>query len=179
MAAYLLADIPPALRQALSAAAAEQDVSIQNLVLTAMYEHYSLEVPARQRERRYSEQLDQGALQLQIRANTELFEEVKRDAAHTSGTMRSVMIAILNDRFLGPRRRRMTNYTVLVHGKGTDGFVIAGTADANTPKQAVEQVLGKTNATIGYTEGRVGAVPTRSWDPQPFKLVTQPKLELG
>lgn len=70
----------------------------------------------------------------------------------------------------------MTNYTVLVHGKGTDGFVIAGTADANTPKAAVEQVLGKTS---NFTEGRVGAVPTRSWDPQPFKLVTQPKLELG
>jgi hypothetical protein len=101
VAAYLLADIPPALRAALSAAAAKQDVSIQNLVLSAMYEHYALEVPARQRERRYSEQLDQGSLQLQIRANTELFEEVKRDAAHTSGTMRSVLIAILNDKFLG------------------------------------------------------------------------------
>jgi hypothetical protein len=71
----------------------------------------------------------------------------------------------------------MTNYTVLVQGKGTDGFVIAGTADANTPKQAVEQVLGKNSAR--FEEGRVGAVPTRSWDPQPFKLVTQPKLELG
>ena len=70
----------------------------------------------------------------------------------------------------------MTNYTVLVQEKGKDGFSIAGTADANTPKQAVEQVLGKS---ANYTEGRVGAVPTRSWDPQPFKLVTQPKLELG
>jgi hypothetical protein len=70
----------------------------------------------------------------------------------------------------------MTQYTVLVHEKGKEGFVVAGTAEANTPKQAVEQVLGKS---ANYTEGRVGAVPTRSWDPQPFKLVTQPKLELG
>lgn len=99
--AYLLADIPPALRGALSAAAAKQDVSIQTLVLTALYEHYSLEVPARQRERRYSEQLDQGSSRMQIRANTDLFEEVKQDAARGSGTMRSVLIAILNDKFLG------------------------------------------------------------------------------
>jgi len=69
----------------------------------------------------------------------------------------------------------MTNYTVLVHEKGKDGFTVAGTADANTPKQAVEHVLGKGQ----FAEGRVGAVPTRSWDPQPFKLAMQPKLELG
>lgn len=69
----------------------------------------------------------------------------------------------------------MTNYTVLVHEKGKDGFEVAGTADANTPKQAQEIVLGKK---LGG-EGRVAAVPTRSWNPVPFKLVTAPKLELG
>lgn len=85
----------------MSEAAATQDVSIQNLVLEVLYEHYSLEVPARQRERRYSEQLDQRSSRLVIRATPKLFEKVKRDAARGSGTMRSVMIAILNDRFLG------------------------------------------------------------------------------
>lgn len=69
----------------------------------------------------------------------------------------------------------MTNYTVLVHEKGKDGFIEAGHADGNTPKQAVELVLGKGV----HSEGRAVAVPTRSWNPTPFKLVTKPSLELG
>jgi len=87
------------LRQAMSEAAAEADVSIQNLVLAALYEHYGLEVPARQRERRYSEQLDQGSSRLVIRATPDLFEEVRADAQRMSGTMRQVIIDILTARF--------------------------------------------------------------------------------
>lgn len=85
----------------MSEAAAEADVSIQNLVLAALYEHYGLAVPARQRERRYSEQLDHGSTRLVIRATPDLFEEVKADAQRISGTMRQVIIDILTNRFLG------------------------------------------------------------------------------
>jgi len=70
----------------------------------------------------------------------------------------------------------MTNYTVLVKDKGAPGFRVIGNADANTPKGAVEIVLQKNTST---TEGDAVAVPTRSWNPTTFKLVTQPKLELG
>jgi hypothetical protein len=70
----------------------------------------------------------------------------------------------------------MTQYTVLVHEKGTDGFRFINNAEASNAKQAVEQVL---NGSKSLTEGIVVAVPSRSWDPTPFKLVTQPKLELG
>ena len=45
----------------------------------------------------------------------------------------------------------MTNYTILVHEKGKDGFRVIGHADANTPKQAVEAMLGGTNNSV--TEG--------------------------
>ena len=69
----------------------------------------------------------------------------------------------------------MTNYTVLVHEKGADGYKVVGHADANTPKQAVEITL----STKSLSEGNAVAVPTRSWNPVPFKLVTAPKLELG
>lgn len=83
----------------MSEAAAEADASIQNLVLAALYEHYKLPVPARQRERRYSEQLDRGSSRLVIRATPDLFEEVRKDADRMSGTMRQVIIDILTARF--------------------------------------------------------------------------------
>lgn len=69
----------------------------------------------------------------------------------------------------------MTNYTVLVQERGADGYKVVGRADAATAKAAVEIAL----TTEGMKEGNAVAVPTRSWNPTPFKLVTQPKLELG
>ena len=71
----------------------------------------------------------------------------------------------------------MTNYVVLVDTGS--GFKEIGRADKNTPKEAQEAVLTSVNKNADYAAGTVVAVPVRSWNPQPFKLVTQPKLELG
>jgi hypothetical protein len=68
-----------------------------------------------------------------------------------------------------------TKYVVLVDPGS--GFKEVGSAETNTPKQAQEQVL--TELKVQYESGKVVAVPARSWDPQPFKLVSKPKLELG
>lgn len=96
---YLLTDISPELRQALSASAAEQDASLQDIVLRALYDHYALEFP-KLRGRRYTSWMDKGSSRLVIRATPELFEEVKYESAHSSRTMRQTIIDILSDHYL-------------------------------------------------------------------------------
>lgn len=94
---YLLTDIPDVLRTALSAAAADQDSSIQDVILRALYEHYGLEFPKR-RGRRYVSWMDRGSSRLVIRATPELFDAIKEAAADK--TMRQVILDVLADEYL-------------------------------------------------------------------------------
>jgi hypothetical protein len=87
------------LRAALSEAAAEEDVSLQSLMLDALYGHYGLERPRRRRGRRYMSWLDQGSERMVIRAERGLFEKIKRDAEASGRSMRRVFLDILTDHF--------------------------------------------------------------------------------
>jgi len=97
--AYLLLEIPPDLRKALSETAAREDRSISGVVRSALCEHYELEPPVWQ-ERSYQEKRDRGNPQMVIRAPRKLFTAVKKEAKKSRKTMRQVILDILADRFL-------------------------------------------------------------------------------
>jgi hypothetical protein len=99
MASYLLTDIPPDLRSALSAVAAEKNRSIAEIVRFALAVHYEIGLRPRA-QRSYMPGHDHGAGQLVIRGEAELFTAVRKEAQERDTTMRQVIIDILTDRYL-------------------------------------------------------------------------------
>ena len=86
---YLLKNIPPDLREAISEAAAKENITLQSVIRRTLSEHYGLE-PGRETRHTYRPQADTGSTRLVVRLEQELFNRIKQDA-----TMRQVIISIL------------------------------------------------------------------------------------
>lgn len=98
---YLLTEISPELRKALSSAAAEQDRSLNDLVRVALAEAFEVNLPATKRGRRYVSWMDGGrSSRMVIRCEPELFDAVKRESSASDRTMRDVILDVLTERFM-------------------------------------------------------------------------------
>lgn len=71
----------------------------------------------------------------------------------------------------------MTEYVVLVKGKGEGGFKVYGHAEAHNGEQAQEKILGTLPGVP--PEGEVASVPARSWEPRQYVLKQKTALEFG
>ena len=94
---HLLTDIPLELRIALSSTAAEDNLSLQNVINRALCEHFEFEF--RPSGRGYREELDAGALRMVVRVEQKLFDAIRKTAEKQDRTMKQVIIDALGERF--------------------------------------------------------------------------------
>lgn len=90
---YLLNGIPTALRRALSARAAEDDLSLADTIRSVLCAHYGLDCPPRGRG--YDAARDLGTEQMLVRVSEELFQAIKIEAQEWDETMRAVILRVL------------------------------------------------------------------------------------
>lgn len=93
--AYLLTNIPPALRVSLSAQAERDDTTVADTVRAILCNHYSLECPPVSSGYRASR--DKHHPNLILRVQPDLFRAIKKDAKQSRYTMRHIIMTILTE----------------------------------------------------------------------------------
>lgn len=92
---YLLTNIPPDLRMALSAQAERDDTSVSDTIRAILCQHYSLECPPVSHG--YQAGRDTHSPNRLLRVQPALFKAVKRDAKRQRHTMRHIILSILEE----------------------------------------------------------------------------------
>lgn len=94
---YLLKRIPEELRNRLSEEAEQQNVSVQDVVRSALCERYGLDCELV--EMRYQPQKDRRSQTLLLRLHPKLFKAIGRQAFRDTAPMRDVILDVLLDHY--------------------------------------------------------------------------------
>lgn len=95
--AYVLDNIPPAVRAGISDAASEANLSLADTIRAALCARFQLECPPIGKG--YERARDGGATRMVLRVDQELFDAIKEEAYESSRSMRAVILDVLEGQF--------------------------------------------------------------------------------